>query len=72
MFNFNNFDLIFLTTRGGPAEMTMTLPVKTYEVAFRGLDVGAASAWAVLTLISIAVIAGLYFALIRRTEKESR
>jgi ABC-type sugar transport system permease subunit len=72
MFNFNNFDLIYLTTKGGPSERTMTLPVKTYEVAFRGLDVGAASAWAVLTLISIAIIAALYFAYIRRTEKDSR
>jgi multiple sugar transport system permease protein len=72
MFNFNNFDLIYLTTRGGPAEATMTLPVKTYEEAFRGLHVGVADAWAVLTLISIAVIAGLYFAYIRRTEKDSR
>jgi len=72
MFNFNNFDLIYLTTRGGPADATMTLPVKTYEEAFRALHVGVADAWAVLTLVSIAVIAGLYFAYMRRSEKETR
>jgi len=71
MFNFNNFDLIYLATKGGPADRTMTLPVKTYEVAFKGLQVGEAGAWAVLTLVTIATIAAIYFAYLRRTEKES-
>ena len=71
MFNFNNFDLIYLSTQGGPANRTMTLPVQTYEVAFKGLQLGEAGAWAVLTLITIVILAGLYFAYIRRTEKES-
>jgi multiple sugar transport system permease protein len=71
MFNFNNFDLIYLATRGGPAERTMILPVKTYEVAFKGLQIGEAGAWAVLMLITIAILATLYFAYVRRSEKES-
>jgi ABC-type sugar transport system permease subunit len=71
MFNFNNFDLIYLATRGGPADRTMTLPVRTYEVAFKALQVGEAGAWAVLTLITIAILAAIYFAYLRRTEKES-
>jgi multiple sugar transport system permease protein len=71
MFNFNNFDLVYLSTRGGPADRTMILPVKTYEVAFKGLQIGEAGAWAVLMLITIAILAGLYFAYVRRSEKES-
>lgn len=71
MFNFNNFDLIFLATEGGPADRTMILPVKTYQVAFKGLQVGEAGAWAVLTLITIATLATIYFAYVRRSEKES-
>jgi len=71
MFNFNNFDLVYLSTRGGPAERTMILPVKTYEVAFKGLQIGEAGAWAVLMLITIAILAAVYFAYIRRSEKES-
>jgi multiple sugar transport system permease protein len=71
MFNFNNFDLVYLATKGGPADRTMILPVKTYEVAFKGLQIGEAGAWAVLTLITIAILAALYFAYIRRSEKES-
>ncbi|WP_298455943.1 carbohydrate ABC transporter permease [uncultured Cellulomonas sp.] len=68
MFNFNNFDLIYLGTRGGPGDQTMILPVKTYDVAFNGLQVGESGAWATLTLITIAVIAGIYFAYMRRRE----
>lgn len=71
MFNFNNFDLIYLATRGGPVDRTMTLPVKTYEVAFKGLQVGEAGAWAVLTLITIAILAFIYFWYVRRTERKS-
>lgn len=70
MFNFNNFDLIYLTTQGGPGELTTTLPVQTYLVAFKGLQLGDAAAWAILTLITIAILAVLYFAYIRRSEKK--
>lgn len=70
MFNFNNFDLVYLATRGGPADRTMILPVKTYDVAFNGLQVGEAGAWAILTLITIAIIAGVYFAYMRRAERK--
>jgi multiple sugar transport system permease protein len=70
MFNFNNFDLIYLGTRGGPADRTMILPVKTYDVAFNGLQVGEAGAWAVLMLITIAIIAGIYFTYMRRAERK--
>lgn len=70
MFNFNNFDLVYLATRGGPADRTMILPVKTYEVAFNGLQIGEAGAWAVLTLITIALIAGIYFAYMRHAERK--
>lgn len=70
MFNFNNFDLVYLGTRGGPADRTMILPVKTYDVAFNGLQIGEAGAWAVLMLMTIAVVAGIYFAYLRRVERK--
>jgi multiple sugar transport system permease protein len=60
LFNFNNFDLIFLTTQGGPLDRSMTLPVKTYEVAFKGLQVGASSALAVSMLVLLAVLSAIY------------
>jgi multiple sugar transport system permease protein len=67
LFNFNNFDLIYLTTQGGPLDRTMTLPVKTYEVAFKGLQVGQASALAVMMLILLAMLSTIYLNYVRIT-----
>jgi multiple sugar transport system permease protein len=67
LFNFNNFDLIYLTTQGGPLDRTMTLPVKTYEVAFKGLQVGQSSAMAVIMLTLLALISICYLNYVRIT-----
>jgi multiple sugar transport system permease protein len=67
LFNFNNFDLIYLTTQGGPLDRTMTLPVKTYEVAFKGLQVGQSSALAVIMLTLLALISFGYLNYVRIT-----
>jgi multiple sugar transport system permease protein len=69
LFNFNNFDLIFLTTQGGPLDRTMTLPVKTYEVAFKGLQVGQSSALAVMMLVLLAIVSMIYLKLVRITSE---
>jgi multiple sugar transport system permease protein len=71
LFNFNNFDLIYLTTQGGPLDRTMTLPVKTYEVAFKGLEVGASSALAMMMLCLLVILSILYLHFLRVTS-ESR
>jgi multiple sugar transport system permease protein len=60
LFNFNNFDLIYLATQGGPANATMTLPVSTYQVGFGGELIGQASAWAVLMLLTVLLVALIY------------
>jgi multiple sugar transport system permease protein len=60
LFNFNNFDLIFLTTQGGPVNMTMTLPVQTYETAFKGLQVGESSAIAAMMLLLLIGMSAVY------------
>lgn len=67
LFNFDNFDLIYLTTQGGPLDRTMTLPVKTYEVAFKGLQVGESSALAVIMLFFLAILSIIYLRLLRIT-----
>lgn len=64
LFNFNNFDLIYLMTQGGPADRTMTLPVLTYEMGFRGMDVGMSSAVAIVMLLALAVLSTLYLRLL--------
>lgn len=67
LFNFNNFDLIYLTTQGGPLDRTMTLPVKTYEVAFKGMEVGASSALAMMMLFLLVILSIVYLHLLRIT-----
>ncbi len=60
LFNFNNFDLIYLMTQGGPSDRTMTLPVFTYELGFRGMDIGASTAVAVIMLVALAAVSLVY------------
>jgi multiple sugar transport system permease protein len=59
IWNFNNFDLIWTTTQGGPVNATMVLSVYTYRQAFLNFRLGYASAIAVLWLLGL--IAFLYF-----------
>ena len=55
-----SFDVVYLSTQGGPGTQTMVPGVAVYNLAFNDSRLGAASALAVvLTLIVIAVIAPL-------------
>jgi arabinogalactan oligomer/maltooligosaccharide transport system permease protein len=74
-FNFNNFNLIYMLTNGGPRFADVSIPVghtdilisMVYKVAFTGQnrDYGLASAFTILIFIVVAVIAILTF---RRTK----
>ncbi len=59
--NFNIFDLIWLTTQGGPGGSTQTLPVLIFRTAFRTFRLGEASAMAVFIAILLLVFGILYF-----------
>jgi len=61
VWNFNIFDLIWLTTMGGPGNTTQTLPILIYRTAFKTFRLGEASAIAVITAIFLAVVGVLYF-----------
>lgn len=58
---YNNFDVIYLTTGGGPYGATQHLPILTYLRAFRGLEMGLASAIAVTMFVSLMAFAGVFF-----------
>ena len=70
-FNFNNFNLIYMLTGGGPRFEDATIPVghtdllisMVYKVAFTGQnrDYGLASAFTILIFIVVAVIAIISF-----------
>ncbi len=52
-----SFDLVFVTTNGGPANQTTVPGLLVYRLAFNEGDIGAASALAVvLTLIVVVVV----------------
>jgi multiple sugar transport system permease protein len=69
IYNFGNFDTIFVMTGGGPGTSTTTLALSLYQMAFGSYELGKASAMGVLWLVLLAVIASGYLVLNRRLEK---
>jgi multiple sugar transport system permease protein len=51
------FDIIWVTTNGGPADATKIVPVRLYETAFRFFDLGYAAAIGLVMLAASIVIA---------------
>ncbi len=65
---FNNFELVFLLTGGGPLRSTMTLPILVYEEAFGLYEVGRGSAVAVVMFLFLVAVMLLYFRFMPREE----
>lgn len=59
--NFNTFDLIWLTTAGGPGSATETLPVTIYRTAFRTMRLGEAAAMASFIAVILVILGYFYF-----------
>lgn len=51
---FRFFDIIYVLTGGGPGTATETITMYTYQLGFRMLEVGKASALGVITLVIVA------------------
>jgi multiple sugar transport system permease protein len=60
IWDFKEFDLIWLMTGGGPVTSTQTLPLLVYRSAFGLNEMGAASAVAVLMMLVMLVFMALY------------
>ena len=67
IWDFKEFDLIFLLTGGGPVTSTETLPLLVYKQAFALNQMGMASAYAVIMMLIMLVFMLIY---IRRTRSE--
>ena len=67
---FNKFDIIWLTTGGGPLGATEHLPVLAYRQAFTLFDIGNGAATATLSFFVLMVIVTLYFWLFPMDEKK--
>jgi multiple sugar transport system permease protein len=57
---FRLFDLVYILTQGGPGVSTETLSFHVYKVAFLGFDTGLASAYGILMVLVVIVLAQLY------------
>lgn len=65
VWDFKEFDLIYLLTGGGPIISTQTLPLMVYKEAFALNQMGAASAIAVLMMLVMLVFMAAYFRKVR-------
>lgn len=66
IFMFNNFEIVFLLTGGGPLRATMTLPILVYEQAFGVYELGRGSAIAVVMFLILIAAMSVYFAFLRK------
>lgn len=69
IWNFQHFDIIYVLTGGGPAGTTSTFATAVYDTAFRGLNLGKASAIGLLWMV---LLLALVFVYVRTAEKERR
>lgn len=67
---FNNFDIIYLITGGGPAGTTQTIPLYAYDMGWGTKLLGRASAVTVILFIFLLLICLVYFTRMRKWEKE--
>ena len=69
---FNNFDIIYLITGGGPANKTTTIPIYAYNMGWGTKLLGKSSAVTILLLLFLLIVSFIYFAVITKWEKEDK
>ena len=57
---FNNFNMIFLLTGGGPGSVTQNLPIMAYKYAWNSMEMGKSSAVSVIMLVFLAFMFSIY------------
>ena len=67
---FNNFDLLYLLTGGGPSDLTTTLPIYAYKTGWKLKRLGTASAVTILLLLFLMAVCFGYFKLLNKWERE--
>ena len=67
---FNNFDLLYLLTGGGPSDLPTTLPIYAYKTGWNLKRLGTASAVTILLLLFLMAVCFGYFKLLNRWERE--
>jgi multiple sugar transport system permease protein len=67
---FKVFDIIWVMTRGGPANSTRTLSILVYQEAFSFQRAGSGASLALIVTLAVTVLAVAYASLIRRAAGE--
>ncbi|HOO33451.1 MAG TPA: sugar ABC transporter permease [Thermotogota bacterium] len=68
LWTFNNFDMIYLSTGGGPVGSTEVLSTRVYETAWTNYEYGKASAIGILMMILMLIFSLVYIRLVRSDE----
>jgi len=63
---FKVFDIIWVMTRGGPADSTRTLSILIYQEAFSFQRAGSGASMALIVTLIITALAAIYIAVMRR------
>jgi multiple sugar transport system permease protein len=66
---FRLFDLVYILTNGGPGVSTETLSFHVYKTAFLGFDTGLASAYGILMVVVVIVLAQLYLRYLEKVKE---
>jgi ABC-type sugar transport system permease subunit len=65
IWTFASFDLVYLMTRGGPGDATLTLSLYIYKKAFEAKALGYASALGIIMFLVLFAFTMLYFIIVR-------
>jgi len=68
IWTFNNFDLIYLLTKGGPVDATTTISIYAYNTAFFRNEMGYASAVSVIMMICMMAMCFVYMKMLSKEE----
>jgi ABC-type sugar transport system permease subunit len=68
VWTFNYFDLIYITTRGGPGIASHIFPTYIYELAFVKVQYGLAATYGVVSVVILLVFSSLYIRELNKAE----
>jgi multiple sugar transport system permease protein len=68
IWSFNDFNMVFVMTRGGPINSSMVLPVLVREYSFVYFDVGKGSALSILVFAMLFLLSFLYLRTVTRRD----
>jgi multiple sugar transport system permease protein len=69
VYAFRSFDFIYIMTSGGPGTVSTTLPFLAYRLAFQSYQYSLGAATAVVSVVIVLVLAGVYVRQVRSEER---